>query len=48
MKKSNGYWNNKENCANEAKKFKNLKDFRKNSIGAYKVAKKYNWLEAIN
>lgn len=46
MNKPNGYWT-KENCMNEAKKFKKRSEFRKISNGAYESARKNNWLNEI-
>lgn len=44
----NGYWNNKENCLNEARKYKSKTDFIINSIGAYKGALKHDWIDEID
>ena len=40
-----GYWNNKENCFEEAKKYKNKHQLRINSYGCYKSLKRNGWLE---
>ncbi len=45
-KKPNGYWT-KEKCQEEAIKYKNKKDFRKQSGAAYTAAQKNNWLNDI-
>ena len=44
----NGYWQNKENVINEARKYKNRYEFQKNSAGAYLSALSHNWLNEIN
>ena len=41
--KPNGYWN-RENCYNEAKKYKSRQEFCKNAKGAYNSACKNGWL----
>ena len=40
-----GYWNNKELCKEEAKKYKNRFDFRINSWSAYNYSKINKWLD---
>ena len=45
-KKPNGYWT-KELCGEEAKKYKILDDFRKNSSSAYSISVKNKWIEDI-
>ena len=46
--KKRGYWNNYENCLNEAKKYTNIKNFRLNSKGAYNsLRKKKYWKNKI-
>lgn len=46
-----GYWQNYDNCYNEAKKYKTMSDFMRKSSGAYKSAsekgwtKDYSWLK---
>lgn len=40
-----GKWNDKEVCEKEAKKYKNKKEFGRLSPGAYKAAKRNNWLD---
>ena len=46
-----GYWQNYDNCYNEAKKYDNMTDFMRKSSGAYKSAslkewtKDYTWLK---
>lgn len=46
IKRKNGYWNN-ENVIEEAKKYSTLKEFRKNSQGAYDYASKNNLMDNI-
>lgn len=43
-----GYWNNKENCINESKKYKTWSEFAIGSIGAYTSARRNNWLKEFN
>ncbi len=38
------YWNNKNNCFEESKKYNDIKDFRKYSSGAYRQSRINNWL----
>ena len=40
-------WKNKELCKIEALKYNNISNFQKLSSGAYKSAKKYDWLDDI-
>ncbi len=40
-----GYWNNYENCFNEAKKFKKRNSFQKNCPSGYSNALKNGWLD---
>lgn len=42
------FWNNKENCLREAKKYKSIKRFKMHSFGAYKGAERNGWLNEIN
>ena len=44
-RKPAGYWQKYENCYEEAKKYKTLKDFRKNSGYAYNSATDNGWLD---
>ena len=44
-RKPNGYWNNYENCYNEAMKYSSVSHFNKGSVGAYNGAKKHGWLK---
>lgn len=46
-KKESGYWDNKENVINEAKKYKTRSEFMKKSSGAYHSARKNGWLNEI-
>ena len=46
-RKPNGYWNVKEHCIEEAKKYRNLNEFQKLAYGAYNCAKKNGWKEEI-
>lgn len=41
------FWNVKENIINEAKKYKTITEFQKNSGGAYNAARKYGLLDSI-
>lgn len=41
------HWKNKENCFNEARKYKTKKEFIKKASGAYSAAKRYGWLDEI-
>ena len=43
-KKPDGYWN-KDHCKEEALKYKNKTQFRKNCSSAYNSAKKNKWLK---
>ena len=46
--KKRGYWNNYENCLNEAKKYTNIKNFRLKSKGAYdSLRKNKDWKNKI-
>ena len=47
IQKPHGYWNIKENCATEAKKYRTRKEFMKSSNGAYAGALKNGWLDEI-
>lgn len=47
-RKPNGYWDIKENCFEEAKKYRNISEFQRNCYGAYKCAKKNGWKEEID
>lgn len=44
MRKPKGYWNY-ENCYNEAKKYKSLKEFSNHCDPAYRVALRKGWLD---
>ena len=44
-KKPKGYWNNFENCKNEALKYKTRNQFYTNNESAYDAAKRNNWLD---
>ena len=44
----NGYWQNKENVINEAKKYKTRSEFQKNNVGAYESARKNKWFDEMN
>ena len=41
--KPHNYWNNKENCINEIKKYKTIKEFAKNARQAYYSCLKNKW-----
>lgn len=45
MRKPSGYWDNYENCYEEAKKYKSRYDFEKGSETAYNYALKNKWLD---
>ena len=45
-KKPKGYWT-KDKCKDEVLKYRTISEFAKNSIGAYKAARKNNWLNEI-
>jgi len=45
VKKPNGYWDVKDNCIEEAKKYSNLTEFNKKANKAYETARKNGWLE---
>ena len=45
MSKPKGYWNNYENCYNEALKYKSRKSFKSGSNTAYEKARKNGWLD---
>lgn len=42
--KPNGYWNNYENCYNEAKKYKTITEFNKHCSAGYNTARVNGWL----
>jgi hypothetical protein len=42
-----GYWDDKENCRNEALKYDNKKEWRKNSISSYRKAKINGWIPEL-
>ena len=44
----NGYWQNKENVINEAKKYKSRGEFQKNNVGAYESARKNKWFDEMD
>lgn len=46
-RKPNGYWNNKERCIEEAKKYDNLSDFSCKSSCAYNYSKRNGWIDEI-
>ena len=43
----NGNWNIKYNCLEEAKKYSSKSKFITESMGAYRGAKKHNWLDEV-
>lgn len=47
-RKPNGHWDIKENCMEEAKKYRNISEFQKCAYGAYNCAKKNGWIEEID
>jgi len=46
-KRTNGYWNNKELCYKESKKYKNKTEFRLKCWAAYNYSKINNWLSTF-
>jgi hypothetical protein len=42
--KPRGYWDDYDNCYNEAKKYTSRTEFKKKSPGACKSARKHKWL----
>ena len=44
-RKPYGYWNIKENCIEDARKYKTKSEWKKNSGGAYGAAWKNKWLD---
>lgn len=46
-RKPSGYWNNKERCVEEARKYDRRKDFRKGSPGAYSSSQTNAWLDEV-
>lgn len=46
-RKPNGYWDNKDLCFQEAKKYRNLSEFGKKCYGAYKKSKENGWINEI-
>ena len=47
-KKPKGFWDIKENCIVEAKKYRNISEFQRHSYGAYHSVKKNGWKDEIN
>lgn len=47
-RKPNGYWDIKENCIEEAKKYRNLREFQRYAYGAYNCSKNNNWIGEID
>lgn len=47
-RKPNGYWDVKEHCIEEAKKYRNMKEFQMCAYGAYNCVKKNGWKEEVN
>lgn len=45
--KPQGFWNNKENCINEAKKYKNKFELQNKCIGCYQSIRRNGWLDEI-
>lgn len=44
LRKNKNFWNNKEECKNEALKYKNVTKFSEKSWSCYNYSKKNNWL----
>lgn len=47
LKKEDGYWDVKEHCIEESKKYTTRTEFEKGSIGAYIKSRKNGWLEEM-
>jgi hypothetical protein len=45
QQKPSGYWDNYDNCFEEAKKYKNRRGFQRGSMAAYHQAWKHGWLD---
>lgn len=45
FKNESGFWNNKEICMNEAKKYNSAGEFIKGASGAYSAALRHGWLD---
>jgi len=43
-----GFWNDKQNCINEAKKYSTLTEFKTKSCSAYNSCNKNGWVEAFD
>lgn len=43
-----GYWNNKERCFEEAKKYKNKYDLQKQCQGCYRSIRRHGWLDEVS
>ena len=43
IKKPKGYWDNYENCKNECRKYRNLKELKANSSGCYYALIRNKW-----
>lgn len=46
--KHQSFWNSKENCIEEAKKYNNKYDLQKHCPGCYKSIRRHNWLDEIS
>lgn len=46
-RKPNGYWNDKNLCVEEAKKYRNLREFSQKCYSAYKKSKEHDWIDEI-
>ena len=48
MKKQKGYWKNKHNIMQEAKKYKSKKEFQKRNLYAFLAAYKYGYIDEMD
>lgn len=47
MRHEKGYWKNRENMMNEAKKYSNKEDFQKGNLYAFLAAHKYGYIDEM-
>ena len=48
MKKSKGYWKNRENMMREARKYSTKEEFRQGNLTAFLAAYKYGYIDEID
>lgn len=48
MKHPKGYWKNKENMMNEAKKYSTKEEFKKGNLTAFLAAYRYGYIEEMD